>query len=139
MAKLVPQNHPALHSIAEERTEEDFNNGTVAKILKNLRAAIKTYNVDGFAAVAIAAPQKRADARANKRIKSPNPVGHVAHCVPPWTALINPAGLGQSIRFHTCSEPNHPPCLITVTWSRPIDWADNWKRPQNNIVASVAS
>lgn len=57
MAKLVAQNHPALHDISEELTQEDFDNGTVAKILKDLRAAIKTYNVDGFAAVAIAAPQ----------------------------------------------------------------------------------
>jgi len=57
MAKLVAQNHPALHTISEELTPEDFSNGTVTKILKSLRAAIKTYNVDGFAAVAIAAPQ----------------------------------------------------------------------------------
>lgn len=57
MAKLVAQNHPALHTIAEEITAEEFSNGTVKKLLKDLRAAIKTYNVDGFAAVAIAAPQ----------------------------------------------------------------------------------
>jgi peptide deformylase len=57
MSKLVPQNHPALHSIADEITAEEFENGTVAKILKNMRSAIKTYDVDGYAAVAIAAPQ----------------------------------------------------------------------------------
>lgn len=57
MAKLVPQEHPALHAIAEEVTEEEFENGTVAKILKNMRSALKSYNVDGFVAVAIAAPQ----------------------------------------------------------------------------------
>ncbi len=57
MNKLVPQNHPALHTIAEEITAEEFSNGTVAKILKGMRAAIKTYNVEGYAAVAIAAPQ----------------------------------------------------------------------------------
>lgn len=57
MAKLVPLNHPALHSIAEEVTAEDFSNGTVAKIVKGLKEAIKTYDVDGYAAVAIAAPQ----------------------------------------------------------------------------------
>ncbi len=57
MNKLVPQNHPALHTIAEEVTVEDFTNGTVAKIIKGMRAAIKTYDVDGYAAVAIAAPQ----------------------------------------------------------------------------------
>ena len=57
MAKLVPENHPALHSIAEEITPEEFTNGTVKKILKGMRAAIKTYDVEGYAAVAIAAPQ----------------------------------------------------------------------------------
>lgn len=57
MAKLVSENHPALHAIAEEITPEEFSNGTVAKIVKDLRAAIKTYDVDGYAAVAIAAPQ----------------------------------------------------------------------------------
>ncbi len=57
MAKLVPENHPALHTIAEAVTEEDFKDGTVDKILKQMRKAIKTYDVDGYAAVAIAAPQ----------------------------------------------------------------------------------
>ncbi len=57
MAKLVPQNHAALHSIAEEVTEEEFKNGTVSKLLKQMRAALLSYNVDGFVAVAIAAPQ----------------------------------------------------------------------------------
>ena len=57
MAKLVPENHPALHTIAEEVTADDFADGTVAKIVKGLRQAIKTYDVDGYAAVAIAAPQ----------------------------------------------------------------------------------
>ena len=57
MAKLVPQDHPALHTIAEEVSDSDFSDGVVAKLLKNMRAALKTYNVDGFVAVAIAAPQ----------------------------------------------------------------------------------
>jgi len=57
MAKLVPLNHPALHAIAEEVTAEEFTNGTVTKIVKDLRSAIKTYDVDGYTAVAIAAPQ----------------------------------------------------------------------------------
>jgi peptide deformylase len=57
MAKLVAENHQALHSMAEEITLEEFNDGTVAKILKGLRSAIKTYDVDGYVAVAIAAPQ----------------------------------------------------------------------------------
>ncbi|OIP76867.1 MAG: peptide deformylase [Parcubacteria group bacterium CG2_30_44_11] len=57
MAKLVPEKHPALHTIAEEITAEDFQSGVVAKLVKDLRTAIKTYSVDGFIAVAIAAPQ----------------------------------------------------------------------------------
>ena len=57
MAKLVPENNPVLHSIAEEITAEEFSDGTVKKIIKDLRQAIKTYKVDGFTAVAIAAPQ----------------------------------------------------------------------------------
>jgi peptide deformylase len=57
MAKLVAQNHPALHTISEEITSEEFASGAVKKLLKDMRQAIKTYKVDGFAAVAIAAPQ----------------------------------------------------------------------------------
>ncbi len=57
MAKLVAQNHPALHTISEEITPEEFSDGTVTKIIKGLRQAIKEYSVDGFSAVAIAAPQ----------------------------------------------------------------------------------
>ena len=57
MAKLVPPNHPALHAIAEEITAEEIQNGFVTKLVKDLKAALKTYSVDGFIAVAIAAPQ----------------------------------------------------------------------------------
>ena len=57
MAKLVPENHPALHTIAEEITQEDFDSGLVTKIVKDLKSALKEYSVDGFVAVAIAAPQ----------------------------------------------------------------------------------
>jgi len=57
MAKLVPENHPALHSIAEEVTAEELAGGFVDKLVKDMRSALKTYDVDGFVAVAIAAPQ----------------------------------------------------------------------------------
>ncbi len=57
MAKLVPENHPALHTIAEEITSDEFTNGTVSKILRDMRSALHSYTVDGFTAVAIAAPQ----------------------------------------------------------------------------------
>ncbi len=57
MAKLVPENHPALHTIAEEITPAEFADGSVKKLLKDLRQAIKTYKIDGYTAVAIASPQ----------------------------------------------------------------------------------
>lgn len=57
MAKLVPENHPALHTIAEEITPQEFTDGTVTKLVKDMKSALKSYNVDGFAAIAIAAPQ----------------------------------------------------------------------------------
>ena len=57
MEKLVPESHPALHTIAEEITREEIENGTVDKLIKDMRDALKKYSVDGFTAVAIAAPQ----------------------------------------------------------------------------------
>ncbi len=57
MAKLVPQEHPALHSIAEEVPVDTITSPRIKKILTDMRAALKTYNVDGFNGVAIAAPQ----------------------------------------------------------------------------------
>jgi len=57
MSKLVAENHPALHTIAEEVTPDEIKNGSIAKIIKDLRKALKTYKLDGFSAVAIAAPQ----------------------------------------------------------------------------------
>ncbi len=57
MAKLVPENHPALHTIAEEVTAEEVADGTAAKIIADMRAVLQSYNVNGLTAVAIAAPQ----------------------------------------------------------------------------------
>lgn len=57
MAKLVPSNHPALYTIAEEVTPKEFTNGTVSKLLKDLKSGLNSYSVDGFVPVAIAAPQ----------------------------------------------------------------------------------
>ncbi len=57
MAKLVKQDHPALHQIAEEVPSEEITSPTVRKILKDMRTALDTYNIDGFNGVAIAAPQ----------------------------------------------------------------------------------
>ncbi len=57
MSKLVPQNHPALHDIASEVPADEITSPRIQKILKDMRAALDAYNVDGFNGVAIAAPQ----------------------------------------------------------------------------------
>ncbi len=57
MSKLVPQNHPALHSIADEVPTEEITSKRIQKILSDMRTALDTYNIDGFNGVAIAAPQ----------------------------------------------------------------------------------
>lgn len=57
MAKLVAENHIALHSIAEEVTPEEISDGTLAKIVKKMYAGLKEYNAEGYVGVAIAAPQ----------------------------------------------------------------------------------
>ena len=57
MAKLVPEDHPALHSIAEEVPISDIKNPKIQKVLKDMRSALTSYNAEGFTGVAIAAPQ----------------------------------------------------------------------------------
>ncbi len=57
MAKLVPENHAALHSIAEEVTLEEFRDGTVKKLVSKMREALRSYDAEGYVGVAIAAPQ----------------------------------------------------------------------------------
>lgn len=57
MAKLVTQNHPALHAIAAEVPVEEITSAHIQKVLKDMRTALDSYNVDGFNGVAIAAPQ----------------------------------------------------------------------------------
>lgn len=54
---LVPESHPALHAIAEEVPVEEITSARIKKVIKDMRAALKSYNVEGFAGVAIAAPQ----------------------------------------------------------------------------------
>lgn len=53
MAKLVAQNHPALHTIAEEVVVEDIVGPKIQKILKDMRQVLLTCP----RGVAIAAPQ----------------------------------------------------------------------------------
>lgn len=100
MAKLVPENHPALHSIAEEITAEDFSNGTVSKIIKDLREAIKTYDVDGYAAVAIAAPQ----IGVSKRIFIIEDQNSEREDALPTIVAINPKFLKLSKKTHEVGE-----------------------------------
>lgn len=57
MSKLVKEDHPALHQIASEVSEEEISSPKIQKILKDMRKALETYNADGFTGVAIAAPQ----------------------------------------------------------------------------------
>ena len=57
MAKLVPENHLSLHSIAEEVPLEEITSAKIKKVLKDMRAALFSYESEGFTGVAIAAPQ----------------------------------------------------------------------------------
>jgi peptide deformylase len=57
MAKLVTQDHPALHSIAEEVPVTEITSAKIKKILKDMKSALDSYSVSGFNGVAIAAPQ----------------------------------------------------------------------------------
>lgn len=53
MAKLVTQDHPALHQIAEEVPVEEIGSAKIEKVLKDMRAAL----LASPRGVAIAAPQ----------------------------------------------------------------------------------
>lgn len=57
MAKLVPENHPALHMIAEEVPLEEIRSAKIQKVIKDMKKALLDYNSEGFSGVAIAAPQ----------------------------------------------------------------------------------
>lgn len=57
MTKLVPENHLVLHSIAEEVALEDVGSAKIKKVLKDMKAALFSYESEGFTGVAIAAPQ----------------------------------------------------------------------------------
>jgi peptide deformylase len=57
MAKLVKQNHPALHHIAEEVSISDITSPHIQKIIHDMYTVLNNYAVEGFNGVAIAAPQ----------------------------------------------------------------------------------
>ena len=97
--KLVPEAHPALHDIAEEITPEEFTDGTVTKILRLMREAIKEYNAEGFVAVAIAAPQ----VGVAKRIFLVEDQSEERDALPTLIA-INPRIVKASKKVHTVGE-----------------------------------
>lgn len=99
MAKLVPENHPALHTIAEEVTAEEISDGTITKIVKQMKAAIKTYDADGYVAVAIAAPQ----IGVSKRIFLVEDQSDEPSRLPSVVA-INPQIIKTSTKTHDLSE-----------------------------------
>lgn len=99
MAKLVPENHPALHTIAEEITESEFSDGTVSKIITKMRKAIKTYDAEGYTAVAIAAPQ----IGLGKRIFLVEDQSKEPDRLPSFVA-VNPKILKTSKKTHELSE-----------------------------------
>jgi peptide deformylase len=55
--KLVKQDHPVLHDIASEVPVEEIGAPHIQKVLKDMRDALDSYNVEGMNGVAIAAPQ----------------------------------------------------------------------------------
>lgn len=57
MARLVPQTHAALHTIAEEVPLEEITSPRIKKVLADMRAALHSYKVNGYTGIAIAAPQ----------------------------------------------------------------------------------
>ncbi len=57
MAKLVHESHEALHRTAEEVPISDITSPEIQKVIKDMRKALTSYDVEGFNGVAIAAPQ----------------------------------------------------------------------------------
>lgn len=99
MTKLVPEDHPALHSIAEEITAEELASGLVAKLVKDMKAALTTYDVDGYTAVAIAAPQ----IGVSKRIFLVEDQSDERDSLPSFVA-VNPRIVKVSRRTHLVGE-----------------------------------
>lgn len=99
MAKLVAENHPALHTMAEEITADDFSSGLVKKLVKDMRAVLKSYSVDGFVAVAIAAPQ----IGVSKRLFLIDDQSKERDTLPPLIA-INPRLIKVSKKTHIVGE-----------------------------------
>jgi peptide deformylase len=57
MEKLVSESHPALHAIAEEVPQQEIPSAHIQKIIRDMRAVLRSYKGGEFTGVAIAAPQ----------------------------------------------------------------------------------
>lgn len=102
MATLVSQNHTALHSIAEPVPIEDIQTPKIQKVLKDMRDALRSYNVEGFSGVAIAAPQIGIPLRIFL-IEDMNPSREEGETLPTLVA-INPEIIKQSRRQKVVGE-----------------------------------
>jgi peptide deformylase len=102
MTKLVKEEHPALHSIAEEVPREEIGSPKIQKVLKDMQTALKSYNTDGFIGVAIAAPQIGIPLRiflVHDMSKERDPKEVIPHLV-----AINPKIIKLSRRMHVVGE-----------------------------------
>ena len=57
MSRLVPENHPALHEIAQEIPDHEIGSPKIRKVLRDMETALLNYKAEGFVGIAIAAPQ----------------------------------------------------------------------------------
>lgn len=96
MATLVPQNHPALHAIALPVPVEEIASAKIQKVIKDMRAALLSYNVEGFSGVAIAAPQIGVPLRIFL-VEDTNPKRNDEDTIPTFVA-INPEIIKKSRR-----------------------------------------
>lgn len=100
MAKLVAENHPALHTISEEVPVTEIASAKIQKVLKDMRMALDSYEVEGFHGVAIAAPQIGVALRIflvhSTDKKEPNPL--------PDLVAINPRIVKLSKKTHIVGE-----------------------------------
>jgi peptide deformylase len=102
MAKLVPQNHPALHTIADEVPLSDITTPPIQKVIKDMRAALQSYDAPGFNGVAIAAPQIGVSLRIFL-VHNTHPDGDDEDPLPDLVA-INPVIVKTSKRKRTIGE-----------------------------------
>lgn len=110
MAKLVPQNHAALHQIAEAVPAEEITSPQIQKVIKDMRTALRAYNAEGFVGVAIAAPQIGVPLRIF--LVEDMSTERKEHELLPSVVAINPTIVKLSKKKHVVGEgclsvPNH--------------------------------